>query len=97
MIKHIVMWKLKEDNKKENAEEIKQMLENLVGKIDGLISANVGIDIGIDDGAYDVVLVSEFKDEQSLAEYQTHKLHKQAGEFIKSVRVSRVAIDYKIN
>ena len=29
MIKHIVMWKLKDNNKEENAKKIKTMLEGL--------------------------------------------------------------------
>lgn len=96
MIKHIVMWKLQQDNLEENALKIKELLENLVGKIDGLISAEVGIDIGVDGGAYDVVLVSTFKDSIALQEYQVHPLHKQAGEFIGKVRTFRVAVDYNI-
>ena len=34
MVRHIVMWNLKEENKEANAAEIKRALENLNGKIE---------------------------------------------------------------
>ncbi|MDR3645322.1 MAG: Dabb family protein, partial [Clostridia bacterium] len=47
MVKHIVMWKLKEyangDNKKTNAIKIKKMLESLQGVVPGAYKMEVGI------------------------------------------------------
>lgn len=100
MIKHIVMWKLKEEvegnTKKYNAEQMKIMLEGLQGKIEGLLNIEVGIDINKSSQAYDVVLYSEFKDEAALNFYQQHPLHKQAGLFVKNVASSRAVVDYRI-
>ena len=48
MIKHIVLWKLKDEanglSKNENAKAIKQKLESLKDKIEGLVNIEVGID-----------------------------------------------------
>ena len=53
MIKHIVMWKLKESaegrTKQENAWMIKQELEQLKGTIREIVSLEVGINIDVVD------------------------------------------------
>ncbi|MGL4740765.1 MAG: Dabb family protein [Sarcina sp.] len=94
MIKHIVMWKLKEENKVENANKIKASLEALKAEIEEIVEIEVGIDINKSDAAYDVVLYSTFKSQEDLDAYQIHKKHKEAGVFIKSVVTSRVVVDY---
>ncbi|HHY25223.1 MAG TPA: Dabb family protein [Desulfitobacterium dehalogenans] len=95
MLKHIVMWKLKEDEQKEqNALTIKELLEGLVGKIPELKKAEVGININRSDTAYDVVLYSEFDDEAGLAAYQSHPEHVKVGEFMKEIREKRTVVDY---
>ncbi|MCK5834819.1 MAG: Dabb family protein, partial [Lentisphaeria bacterium] len=43
MIKHIVMWKLNDENKAANAQNIKEKLEALAGVIPGLLEVEVGI------------------------------------------------------
>ena len=48
MVRHIVLWRLKESangrGKAENAAEIKRLLEDLNGKISGLLKLEVGYD-----------------------------------------------------
>ena len=48
MVKHIVMWRLKENScgnsKEENKKLIKEKLEALAGRIEGLIKIEVGFD-----------------------------------------------------
>ena len=48
MVRHVVMWKLKDEaegaSKAENAVKMARMLEGLVGKIGGLLKLEVGID-----------------------------------------------------
>ena len=98
MLKHIVMWKLKEfaegKSKMENAKEIKSRLENLKGKINEIDVIEVGININNSVQSYDVVLYSEFKDEDDLERYQKHPEHVKVGEFIGKVREDRVVADY---
>ena len=68
MIKHIVMWKLKEEahsnNKETNAQLIKEKLEALSGKIDGLLKIEVGIDF-LGGNNFDVVLYSELTSKEA--------------------------------
>jgi len=65
MIKHIVMWKLKDfaagSNKNENAVKIKTELEMLKSKIPEIKKLEVGININESETAYDIVLYSEFE------------------------------------
>lgn len=96
MIKHIVMWKLKEDNKKENGLKIKQMLENLVGIINELKSAEVGVDIKIESESYDAILISTFNNKENLNAYKIHPEHIKISNFIKSIRIDRKVIDFEI-
>ena len=100
MIKHIVMWKLKdhaEDNDKQgNAALVKEKLEAMVGLVPGMLNLEVGIDLGLDASEFDVVLYSEFEDEAALAAYQAHPDHKAVFPFIGAVRESRCAVDYSI-
>lgn len=94
MIKHIVMWKLKDENKTENALKIKTDLEALKNKIDVIVNIEVGINIEKSDAAYDIVLVSEFASQAELDEYQINPDHKAVSGFVRSVVVDRVVVDY---
>lgn len=99
MVKHIVMWKLKEEahgnNKVTNARLIKEKLEDLNGKIDVLLKVEVGIDI-LGCGNYDIALYAEVARREDLDIYQNHPLHQAILPFIKEVNCSRVAVDYEI-
>lgn len=98
MIKHIVMWQLKEEahgnNKEKNARLIKEMLENLNGKIEGLLKAEVGIDF-LGNGNFDVVLYSELTSRETLDFYQKHPLHQAVLPFIREAVKDRKAVDYE--
>jgi Stress responsive A/B Barrel Domain. len=98
MIKHIVMWKLKEEahgnDKPTNAQLIKEKLEGLSGKIEGLLKIEVGIDF-LGGNNFDVVLYSELTSEEALDAYQNHPLHQELLPFVRDAVVDRKAVDYK--
>lgn len=100
MIKHIVMWKLKDfangKEKIENAKIMKIILEELKYKISGIKHIEVGINVNPSKQAYDVVLYSEFESVEDLTIYQNHSEHIAVSEFISEVRTERVVIDYEI-
>ena len=99
MIKHIVLWKLKDSaegaTRAENAKKIKVSLEALKAKIPQIRYIEVGINVIPSDAAYDVALYSEFASEQDLDTYQKHPEHVKAADFVGKVRQSRVVVDYK--
>lgn len=99
MIKHIVMWRLKESahgNPAEvNARIIREKLEALRGRIPGLVSIEVGLDFSGSESSADVVLYSEFIDRKSLEGYQTHPEHEAVKSFIGGASAERRLVDYE--
>lgn len=100
MIKHIVMWKLKEfaegRNRKDNSLIIKERLEQLKETIKEIKVIEVGINVTSGPGAYDLVLYSEFDNFVDLSVYQAHPEHVKISEFIGKVREERVVADYEV-
>ncbi len=99
MIKHIVMWKLKDEahgnDKATNAKLIKEKLEALDGKIDGLLKIEVGIDF-VGNNNLDVVLYSELSSKEALDTYQNHTLHQAILPFVRDAVTERKAVDFEI-
>ena len=92
MVKHIVMYTLKEGvDKKEAVELIRSVLEPLVGKIPGLQHLEVR-------QAYqglDYALYSEFDSKEALSSYAVHPLHLAAKEQFHHLLASRYSADYE--
>jgi hypothetical protein len=99
MIKHIVLWTLKESaegrSKQENLVLAKQKLEAMAGKIPGMTRLEVGINFQTREGAWDLALYSEFESKEALEGYQTHPEHLRVIEFLKTVRDRRAVVDYQ--
>jgi len=99
MIKHIVMWRLKDvandSNKRENAIKLKNELESLKEKIKEIRRMEVGINVSLSDAAFDVVLYSEFDSLEALNAYQTHPEHKKIVGFVNQIRSERCVVDYE--
>ncbi|MFP4417061.1 MAG: Dabb family protein [Fibrobacterota bacterium] len=100
MIKHVVMWKLRETamgaTKYENALAMKTRLEGLQEKIPEIQSIEAGININVSPTASDIVLVSTFADEEALEKYINHPEHKKVADFVSSVRLERSVVDYVV-
>ena len=96
MIKHIVMFKLINKNK-ENLEKVVNALKTLEGNIDVLCSAEIGININKSDRNYDIVLITNFKDRNTLKTYDTHPKHLPVVETVRSLCSGSVVVDYEID
>jgi quinol monooxygenase YgiN len=100
MIRHIVMWKLKEQaeggTRTQNAEKMRELLENCRDVAPGTREFNVGIASPGEESTFDIVLVSTFDDEAALDAYQVHPEHEKAKAFIGKVREARQCVDYNI-
>ena len=94
MIVHIVMFKLKEEEKQVNILKIKELLEELPEKIDELLSMEVGINFDESERAFDLSLYSTFKTKEDLKAYAVHPAHLKVVEFIKSVALESKVVDY---
>ncbi len=93
MVKHIVLYTLKDGVEKESAVKmIASCLEPLVGKIPGLLHLEVR-------KAYngmDYALYSEFESRDALSAYAVHPLHLEAKKHFFHLLDRRVAADYDV-
>ncbi|RUM65136.1 MAG: Dabb family protein [Sulfurimonas sp.] len=96
MIVHIVMFKLKEDDKNANLVKIRAVLEQLPKKIEELVSMEVGLNFDESDRAFDLSLYSTFKTKEDLAIYASHKEHLKVVDFIKTVVTESKVVDYRL-
>ncbi|MDZ8117687.1 Dabb family protein [Pontiella agarivorans] len=96
MIKHIVMWKFKDDVPAEERVEMKNRLEALKGVAPTLLDIEVGLDVLGTDQSKDIVLYSEFASLEDLKAYAEHPEHVKVGEFIKPRVCERHAVDYEV-
>jgi len=99
MIKHIVIWNLKEQaegkTKAENIVIMKQLLEDLKSKVPGVVNLEVGLkEVDSPANNDDIILVSEFKTWDDLDIYANHPEHLKVVEFVKKVVEKRSAVDY---
>ncbi len=100
MVKHVVMWNLKDNaegvSKEENIAKLKKELLDLKEKIAEIIVIEVGVNFNSSDAAYDVVLYSEFESKEALATYQKHPDHVKVAQFVGQIVEERVVVDYDV-
>ena len=91
MVKHIVVYTLKEGVDKDAAVEIvRSNLEPLVGKIPGLLKMEVRRCFA----GSDYALYSEFEKPEDVAAYRAHPLHQEAKSHFHHFLNTRVSADY---
>ncbi|MBI5541902.1 MAG: Dabb family protein [Bacteroidia bacterium] len=100
MLKHIIMFKIKESaNKSEhlkNIEIVKEKLENLKSHIPEIKKLEVGINVVEVAWAFDLVLTIDFENLAAFEIYKTHPAHQAFIEFNKQFSVAKAAVDYII-
>ncbi|OGB23873.1 MAG: stress responsive protein [Burkholderiales bacterium RIFCSPLOWO2_02_FULL_57_36] len=100
MIKHIVMWHLKEfaegADKAANALKMKQLLDACADIVPGILKFETALAAPGLEATYDVVLYSEFESKAALDAYQDHPRHVALKPFIGAVRQARQCMDYEI-
>ena len=93
MVKHIVVYKLKEGVDKEEAVKIiASVLEPLVGKIPGLTHMEIRRCFN----GSDYALYSEFESREALEAYAVHPLHLEAKTHFHHFIGTRTAADYEV-
>ena len=98
MLKHIVMWKLKDHaegaDRATNARKMKEMLDACAGIVPGMLKLEVGLAEAGLEATYDVILYSEFTDKAALDAYAAHPQHQALKPFFGAVREARQCMDY---
>lgn len=99
MIKHIVMWQLKDEaegaDKATNAKKMKALLDACADVVPGVLNFEVAIAQPGYECTYDVVLYSEFESMAALDAYQNHPQHIALKPFVGAVRSARQCMDYE--
>ena len=94
MIRHIVLFKIKEEYK----EELPQLVKNfygMKGKIEGMLDLEAGQDVLHSERSYDLALITVFEDMDAFRAYQTHPVHLPVRKRMHEVRESSVACDFE--
>ena len=98
MVKHVILWKLKEMSDAEKAKvkaDAKTALEALDGKIEGLVAIKVNT-VALPTSNCDMMLDSTFESADALAGYQKHPLHQAAANsFVRPFAEVRLCLDYE--
>ena len=100
MVKHIIIWKLKDEySPSEKAQimlEIKEGLEGLMGKIPGLTDIKVQIE-SLASSNGDLMLDSTFESEEALKAYAIHPAHVEVADTkVRPFTQSRRCLDFEI-
>ena len=92
MIKHIVIFKAKENAP---LQEIKEKIENLKNVIPQIKHIEVGIDIKLDPTSSDFSVLTEVENIEDLKIYATHPKHLDVISFLKPYVIERKVVDYE--
>ena len=100
MVRHVILWKLKEEYSDERKEEIKaeikEGLEGLAGKIPGLREIKVNIS-PLGSSNCDLMLDSLFESEEALKGYAVHPAHVEAADTkVRPHTSQRFCMDYNV-
>ena len=100
MVKHIILWTLKEmsDSEKESVKKgIKEGLEGLKGKIPGLIDIKVNTEGRLASSTADLMLDSTFESTDALKGYSKHPEHVAVADSkVRPYTASRSCLDYEV-
>ena len=96
MIKHVVMWKFKEENREENMKKAREMLLALPPVISEIKKMQVYFDVSHTDMSMDMMLDTEFLTVEDMKTYAVHPEHVKVSNFVRSVVESRVVLDSEI-
>lgn len=100
MVKHVILWKVKEEYDGTKKEEIKAAvkagLEGLQGQIPGLLEIQVHTN-GLASSNADLMLDSSFESEEALKGYAIHPAHVAvADEKVRPYMEIRLCLDYEV-
>ena len=99
MVKHIVLFKLKESAPKEEKLQVmkafKNAIEALPEKIDFIRKVEVGLNINADE-SWDIALYSEFDSLEDVKAYAVHPAHVAAAKLLAKLKESRSCVDYEV-
>ena len=94
MVKHIVMYKLKEPTE-QNKQALKNKFLSMKGKIDLLVDIQSGVDVVKSQRSFDVVLECVFNSMEDLDKYRVHPVHVPVMEYVQKKKKKSHSVDYE--
>ena len=100
MVKHIILWTLKDEytpaQKAEIKAGIKAGLEGLAGQIPGLVEIKVNT-VGLESSTADLMLDSTFTDAAALGGYSIHPAHRAVADGkVRPYTKTRACLDFEV-
>ena len=100
MVKHVIIWQLKDELTAEEKvtikKEMKESLEALVGKIPGLLEMKIQTE-SLPSSNAEVMLDSSFEDEAALKVYATHPEHVAVADGkVRPFTKARFCLDFEV-
>lgn len=96
MIRHIVMWKLK-DSSPEHAQsvlqEFGQRLELLQSHVPALLGYEIGLNV-LPDAQFDLAIDSWFNNQEGLEEYLIHPVHLGIRDYLTEQAADKTVFDF---
>lgn len=100
MVRHVVMWKFKEEaegkSKEENMNAVKNGLLALPALIPQLKKAEVYFDVSHTDMSMDLMLVTEHDTLEDMRAYAEHPEHLKVSAYVRRVIERRVVLDSEL-
>lgn len=100
MIRHVVMWKFKNEaegkTKEENMAIVRERLYALLPVISELKRMEIGFDISHTDMSMDLMLLTEFDSMADMKIYAEHPEHLKVSAYVCRVIETRVVLDTEI-
>ena len=99
MIRHIVLWKLKDDadaSREERIAMIRGAIEPLAELVPSVRALEIVENSAYHEANYEVALISDFDDVAGLDEYQQHPAHVEAAAIVRSQVASRPSVDFVV-
>jgi len=98
MVRHICMFKMKEENKEANIAKAIELADELLKPIEYIKRYEVVVNSEKDKVTnYELSLIFDYDSSEDLEKYRVHPNHVKFGDFIKSVREARACIDYEFD
>lgn len=101
MVKHIILWKLRDDLSSAEKETVKQGikagLEGLKGQVPGLVDIHVHVEGRLDSSNADVMLDSTLESPEALRGYAVHPAHVAVADSkVRPFTAVRTCLDFEI-
>ena len=94
MVKHIVMFKLKQKTP-ENLNTLASALKGMEGRIVSLKFLEVGEDFKGSERSFDLVLTTHFDNREGLTDYAGHEVHQPVIQLARTLCSQTVVVDYE--